>query len=36
MVKQEPERWVVVDAGQGWNDVQENLRKVFLERLQKA
>jgi dTMP kinase len=36
MVKQKPSRWVVVDAGQGWNDVQENLRKVFLERLQKA
>jgi dTMP kinase len=36
MVKLEPGRWVVVDAGQGWNDVQENLRKVFLERLQKA
>jgi dTMP kinase len=36
MVKQEPSRWVVVDAGQEWNEVQENLRKVFLERLQKA
>jgi dTMP kinase len=36
MVKQEPSRWVVVDAGQGWNEVQQDLRKVFLQRLQKA
>ena len=31
MVKQEPERWVVIDAGQGWNIVQVELRKVILE-----
>lgn len=36
IVKQEPERWVVVDAGQDWERVQDELRKVFLERLQKA
>ena len=33
MVKQEPERWVVVDAGKGWNEVQTDLRKVFLDKL---
>jgi dTMP kinase len=36
MVKQEPGRWVVVDAGQGWSEVQQDLRNVFLERLPKA
>ncbi len=36
IVKQEPGRWVVVDAGQEWERVQDELRKVFLERLQKA
>ena len=29
MVKQEPKRWVVVDAGQKWESVQEELRKVI-------
>jgi len=29
MVKQEPDRWVVVDAGQKWESVQEDLRKVI-------
>jgi len=33
MVKQEPSRWVVVDAGTGWNDVQEELRKVIVDAL---
>jgi dTMP kinase len=33
MVKQEPKRWVVVDAGKGWDEVQEDLRKVILVRL---
>lgn len=28
MVQQEPSRWVVVDAGQKWESVQEELRKV--------
>ncbi len=29
MVKQEPKRWMVVDASQSWNEVQEELRKVI-------
>jgi dTMP kinase len=33
MVKQEPERWVVIDAGQKWDEVQEELRKVIITRL---
>jgi dTMP kinase len=33
MVKQEPSRWVVVDAGREWESVQEELRKVIEERL---
>jgi len=33
MVKQEPKRWFVVNAGQKWDAVQEGLRKVILERL---
>jgi len=33
MVKQEPSRWVVVDAGREWGSVQEELRKVIEERL---
>jgi dTMP kinase len=33
MVKQEPRRWVVVDAGKGWDEVQEDLHKVILSRL---
>lgn len=33
MVKAEPKRWVWVDAGQGWESVQEQLRKVISERL---
>lgn len=34
MVKQEPGRWVVVDAGQGWHLVQDELREVVLGRLE--
>jgi dTMP kinase len=34
MVKQEPERWVVVDAGREWGDVQEELRSEILARLE--
>ena len=34
MVKDEPDRWVVVDAGQEWRAVQDELRKVVLGRLQ--
>jgi dTMP kinase len=33
MVKQEPTRWVVVDAGKGWNEVQEQLRTTILKKL---
>jgi dTMP kinase len=33
MVKAEPDRWVVVDAGQKWDAVQEELRMVILGRL---
>ena len=33
MVKQEPNRWVVVNANQKWEEVQEELRMVILGRL---
>ena len=33
MVRQEPNRWVVVDSGQKWESVQEELRKVITVRL---
>ncbi|MEW6286612.1 MAG: dTMP kinase [Chloroflexota bacterium] len=33
MVKQEPQRWAVVDASQPWERVQEELRKVILSRM---
>jgi dTMP kinase len=33
MVKQEPKRWVVLDAGRKWEEVQEELRRVILARL---
>ena len=33
MVKQEPSRWVVIDAVGPWESVQEELRKVIEERL---
>ena len=36
MVKQEPSRWAVVDAGQKWESVQEELRRVVEERLKVA
>ncbi|HTP08696.1 MAG TPA: dTMP kinase [Anaerolineae bacterium] len=35
MVKAEPNRWLVVDAGREWNKVQEELRAVILARLKK-
>ena len=34
MVKAEPHRWVVVDAEQKWESVQEELRKVIEGRLE--
>ena len=33
MVKAEPARWVVVDAGRKWDEVQDELRMVILGRL---
>jgi dTMP kinase len=33
MVKQEPNRWVVVNSEQMWDDVQQELKKVIEERL---
>lgn len=33
MVKQEQNRWMVVDAGSEWNKVQEELRKVIEKKL---
>src|ERR1044071_5235856 len=35
MVRQEPNRWVAVDASEEWEKVQEELRILTLERLQK-
>lgn len=36
MVRQEPSRWVVVDAGKQWESVQEELRGVIDGRLKVA
>ncbi len=36
MVKDEPNRWVVVDAGQKWESVREELRKVIEGRIQRG
>jgi dTMP kinase len=33
MVKLETGRWIVIDAGQAWNEVQEELRKVVMSAL---
>ncbi|MCJ7435794.1 MAG: dTMP kinase [Anaerolineales bacterium] len=33
MVKAESTRWVVVDAGKSWDDVQQTLRQVILHHL---
>ena len=35
MVKQEPERWVVVDAGKKWEAVQKHLRSTIVKKLGK-
>lgn len=35
MVKAEPGRWIIIDAGRKWDEVQEELRKTILERLKK-
>jgi dTMP kinase len=34
MVNAEPKRWVVVNAEQAWDSVQEELRKVIVKRLE--
>jgi dTMP kinase len=34
MVKAEPNRWVVVDAGRKWDEVQEELRLAVIGRLE--
>jgi len=34
LVKQEPGRWVIVNASQAWKAVQDNLRARILEQLQ--
>jgi len=36
MAKQEPRRWVVVDASRDWNHVQDELRKVIEEKMGKG
>jgi dTMP kinase len=33
MVKAEPKRWIVIDAGKKWDEVQEELRKVIEDRI---
>lgn len=33
LVRQEPGRWVVLDAGRGWDEVQKGLRQAILGRL---
>jgi dTMP kinase len=33
MARAEPNRWAVVDAGQKWEEVQRDLRKVILDKL---
>ena len=33
LVKHEPGRWVVIDAGQSWDAVQNDLRKTVKSRL---
>jgi dTMP kinase len=35
MVKREPNRWAVVDAGKEWEEVQKQLRIVILKKLEK-
>ena len=36
MVKQEPQRWVVVNSDQKWDDVQTELKKVIITGLTKS
>jgi len=36
LVKLDPQRWRVVDAGQKWNVVQHGLREIIAERLKSS
>ncbi len=36
MVKQEPSRWAVVDAGRDWQSVQDELRKMILKKVERS
>jgi dTMP kinase len=36
MVKQDPGRWAVVDAGRVWEEVQQELRETIINRIKKA
>ena len=36
MVRLEPCRWLVVDAGQDWQSVQDDLRRVIVQHLSAA
>ena len=36
MARQEPRRWVLVDASRDWNHVQDELRKVIEEKMGKG
>jgi dTMP kinase len=33
LVRQDPRRWIKIDAGKAWKEVQEELRRVIEERL---
>lgn len=35
MVKAEPNRWALIDAGRAWSQVQEDLRRVIMAKLGK-
>jgi thymidylate kinase len=35
LVKREPQRWVVVNSDQKWDDVQAELKKVIMTGLTK-
>jgi dTMP kinase len=35
MVKQEPGRWIVINAENEWRQVQDEIRKVILDKLKK-
>jgi len=36
LARAEPQRWVVIDAGQDWENVQQHLREAILKRLAAA